>query len=329
MSETAETVVEPGGWLAEFQRGHCAGGSAMATYQGLLADEIVLPQSAAENADPAQLVLASVAWTDAMLEQLLFIHGEFAPESSCSYYVHDYLSQAGAGGHAAYFARRGHDELALKCTAQGLRSMLATPHLELFNLMVRLNRLPPPGARKLALQKGYKSASAALRDLDKRLADLEAREPLTPRHKTWLRSLRKLTLAPDADMNRHLGRLVLLNALRPQRKQEFDRARAEAERSDPAFVAARALCEMAGLRFAGLKVIGAVKLREHWPEGPDREGAGLRIDTDHGVKTALFYLQGGLFKKRLAVLIEPGNPLPLGSLSPEKNDFEAIYDHAL
>jgi len=325
MSETAETaIVEPGGWLAEFQRGRCAGDTALTTYQGLLADEIVLPQSAADNADPSVLVLASSTWTDAMVEQLLYIHGEFAPESSFSFFAHDYLVQATAGGHAAYFARRRNNELALKCVAQGLKSMLADPHLEIFNLGARLHRLPPPGARKLAVQKGYRNVETAIRDLDKRLAELEAREPLMARHKTWLKSLRKVQFVPDAEMTKHMGRLVQPNKLRPQRKAEMDRLREEKERTDPAFQAARALCEMAGLKFGGLRVMGASRLREVWPEGPDVQAFGFRVETDRGPRAALFYIEGAIFKKRLAVLIEQGNPLPLGSLSPSEAEYAAI-----
>lgn len=325
MSETTDTaIVEPGGWLAEFQRGRCAGDSALATYQGLLADEIVLPQSAADNADPAVLVLASVTWTDAMLEQLLYIHGEFAQESSFSFFTHVYLVQATAGGHAAYFARRKNDELALKCVAQGLKSMLADPHLEIFNLGWRLHRLPSPGARKLAVQKGYRDVKAAIRDLDKRLAELETREPLMARHKTWLKSLRKVTFAADAEMTKHMGRLVQPNKLRVQRKAEMDRVREEKERTDPAFQAARSLCEMAGLKFGGLRVMGLSRLREVWAEGPDVQAFGFRVETDKGARAALFYIEGAVFKKRLAVLIEQGNPMPLGSLSPSEAEFKAI-----
>ncbi|PZO53724.1 MAG: hypothetical protein DCF16_06350 [Alphaproteobacteria bacterium] len=325
MSETVETaIVEPGGWLAEFQRGRCAGDTALTPYQGLLADEIVLPQSAADNADPSVLVLASSTWTDAMVEQLLYIHGEFAPESSFSFFAHDYLVQAMAGGHGAYFARRRNNELALKCAAQGLKSMLADPHLEIFNLGARLHRLPPPGARKLAVQKGYRNVETAIRDLDKRLAELEAREPLMARHKTWLKSLRKVQFVPDAEMTKHMGRLVQPNKLRPQRKAEMDRVREEKERTDPAFQAARALCEMASLKFGGLRTMGASRLREVWPEGPDVQAFGFRVETDKGPRAALFYIEGAIFKKRLAVLIEQGNPLPLGSLSPSEAEYAAI-----
>jgi hypothetical protein len=324
MSETVEAVVEPGGWLAEHQRAQLSGASPLATYQGLLVDEIVLPQSALEHADPAQLVLASCAWTEALLDQVFMLHGEFAPESSFGYFAHDYLVQTSAGGHARYFERRKHDELALKCAQQGLRSMLAAPHLELFQLNVRLHRLPPPGARKLAVQKGYRDVKAALRDLDKRLAELETREPLTPRHKTWLKSLRKVQFVPDAEMTKHLSRFAQRNTLRVPRKDEADRLRVERDATDPAFIAARALCEMAGLQFTGLKPMGTTKLRDVWPEGPDKQGFAFRVETSAGPRGALFYVEGAIFKKRLAVLIEHGNPLPLGSLSPSEADFEAI-----
>jgi len=325
MNDTVDTIVaEPGGWLAEYQRGRSTGGSPLATYQGLLADEIVLPQSVLEHADPAQMVLASCAWTEALLEQVLFVHGEFATESSFGYFAHDYLVQAASSGHARYFQRRAKDDLALKCAAQGLKSMLAAPHLELFNLNVRLHRLPPPGARKLAVQKGYRDVKAALKDLDKRLAELEAREPLTPRHKTWLKSLRKVQFVPDADMTKHLARMAKLNVLRGQRKEEADRVRVEREAVEPAFVAARALCDMAGLRFVGLRSLGLTPLREIWSEGPDAQGFGFRIETDKGPRAAIFYIEGAIFKKRLGVLIEQGNPLPLGSLSPTEAEFNAI-----
>src|SRR5690606_29748129 len=105
----------------------------------------------------------------------------------------------------------------------------------------------PKEARRIALQAGYKSAAAAMLDLDSRFAALEAEEPLTPRHKTWLKSLRKLRLAPDTEMNQHLNRIAGANALLVQRKQEAERVRSERMRADPAYQGAQALCTMAGL----------------------------------------------------------------------------------
>jgi hypothetical protein len=322
MSETL--IVEPGGWLAEYQRAHCAGGSALSTFQGLIADEIVLPQSAADHPDPSQLALANNAWVDALMNQAYFIAGEFAPEALWSYYAHDYLAQAKNGGHAQYYVNRGGDEIAIGCTRAGLKSMLADPHLELYEFMLRLHRTKPATARKLAAQKGYRSAAVALRDLDRRFAELEQKEPLAPRQKAWLKSLRKLKIAPDAEMNQHLNRVAALNRLLAPRKQESDAIRAEHERNDPAFRAAKALCDMAGLRFAGMRATGFSPMRSIWSEGPDRTAYVFRVDTDRGPRAALFYVEGRLFKRRLAVLMEQGGTLPLGSLSLSRGDYDAI-----
>ena len=325
MSDTETvTLVEPGGWLAEHQRAHCSGASALTTYQGLICDEIVLPQGAADAADPSALVLAADAFVEAVQDQALLIVGEFAPEALWSFYAHDYVSQAKHGGHARYYALRGGDVVALRACASALKSMLADPHLQIFNLMLRLKRNPPREARRIAAQAGYGSPSVALRDLDRRLAELEQKEPLAPRQKTWLKSFRKLKIVPDADLAQHMQRIAQSNPMYAARKGEAQHIRAEAQRSDPNYTSARALCEMAGLQFNGLHRGAFMSLREAWPEGPDRNAYGVRIDTDRGPRMALFYTEGGLFKRRLAVLIQPGEILPLGSLSLKKSDYAAI-----
>jgi len=315
---------EPGGWLAEFQRARCTGASPLQTYQGLLFDEIVLPESAAADSDPLQLVLACNAWVEAMDEQLLLIPGEFPPEALWSYYAHDYVAQAKAGGHAQYFAARGGDELALRCCAAGLKSMLADPHLEVFNLMLRLRRGPRKAVRRLMAERRYRNMAAAWRDLDKRLAELEVKEPLAPRQKLWLKSLRKLKIVPDAEMTPHLNRVGNLSRLFQHRRQEAAHLRAQHERDDPAYKAVRALCEMAGVTFMGLHAGSFAPMHESWPEGPERSAFAMRVDTNRGPRAALFYVDGGVFKKRLAVLIEHGNPLPVGSLTLGRGEYEEI-----
>ncbi|MBP6690231.1 MAG: DUF4375 domain-containing protein, partial [Hyphomonadaceae bacterium] len=179
-----EAIEQPVPWIVQYQRAQCSGASPMTTFQGLICDEIVLPQSAADNVDPAQLVLATDAWVDALTNQAHFLPGEFAQEALWSFYARDYLTQVSEGGHAQYFANRGGDEIALRSAGAGLKSMLADPHLQLFNLLVRLKRAKPAQARKIAAENDYRSAKAALKDLDKRFAELESKEPLTARHKT-------------------------------------------------------------------------------------------------------------------------------------------------
>jgi len=320
----ATEAPEPGGWLAQYQRTHCTGASPLKTYQGLLSDEIVLPESQAKHDDPKFLVGACNAWVEALTDQAMFIPGEFAPEALFGFYAQDYVTQARAGGHAAYFALRGGDDLALRCAQAGLKSMIADPHLALFNLMIKLRRGDRKTVRKLMNEKRYRNMAAAWRDLDKKLAELEEKEPLTTRQKTWLKSLRKLKLVPDAEMNHHLNRVGAMNRLFQQRRDETARLRAEHERDDPTYRAARTLCDMAGVRMTGLHMGVFAPMQANWPEGPDRSGYTLRVDTDRGPRAALFYVEGGLFKKRLAVLIEPGNALPVGSLRMSQAEYDEV-----
>ncbi|MBL8548063.1 MAG: hypothetical protein JNL81_16505 [Hyphomonadaceae bacterium] len=319
-----EPIEQPTPWIVQYQREHCSGVSAMTTFQGMLCDEIVLPQSAADHADPAHLVLAADAWVDALMNQAQFLPGEFAQEALWSYYTRDYFAQVSAGGHARYFANRGADEVALRCAGAGLKSMLADPHLQLFELLVRLKRAKPAAARKIAAAHNYRSAKAALKDLDRRFADVESKEPLTARHKTWLKSLRKVKIAPDAEMTTHLQRVAHANALLPRRRAEVEHARAEAMRASAPFRAAKALCDMAGLTITNFRVLGFGPMRDAWPDGPDAQAFVCRVETDKGARTALFYRQGRVFKRFLSVLVGQGNALPAASLALSEADFAAI-----
>ncbi len=313
-----------GGWLEERQRALCGGASALSTFQGLISDEIVLPQSAATDPDPLRLVMAATGFVEALHNQAFFIPGEFAPEALCSFYAHEYLAQASVGGHAQYFTNRGEDEVATRCVAAALRAMGAERHYDLFELMLRLMREPPKAARKLARKMKCGDVAAALRALDTRLAALEAKEPLTARHKAWLRSLRKVNVVADADLNLHLNRIAGVNRLFQQRRTEADRLRAQRERRDPEFRAAKALCDMAGVRFMGLARGGFTPMRVIWPEGPNRPAYAFRVDTHRGPRAACFYEDGVLRKRRLAVLIERGGALPVGSLKLSREDYAAI-----
>jgi len=320
----AEIAEAPVPWIVQHQRARCTGASPLMTFQGVINDEIVVPQSAAEHSDPAQLVMAVDAWVDALTNQAHFLPGEFAQEALWSHYARDYFTQVSGGGHDQYFANRGGDEIALRCAGAGLKSMLADPHLDLFNLLVRLKRAAPAAGRKIAAEQNYRSARAALKDLDKRFAELETKEPLTVRHKAWLKSLRKLTIAPDAEMTRHLQRVAQANQLMARRKMEADRVRAETVRASAPFRAVKALCDMAGLTITNFRALGFVPMRSVWPEGPDVRACAFRADTDKGPRTALFYREGRLFKRYLSVLVAQGVALPEASLTLTEADYAEI-----
>ena len=311
-------------WIVQYQRAQCLGGSPLNTFQGVVCDEIILPQSAAESGDPAQLVAAADAWVEALTNQAQYLPGEFAQEALWSLYARDYVAQVSVGGHDQYFANRGSDEIALRCASAGLKSMLADPHLELLTLLIRLKRAKPPAARKIAADHGYGSANAALKDLDKRFADVEAKEPLAPRHKTWLKSLRKVKISPDAEMTAHLQRVAQANPLFSRRSMEMDRVRAETLRASAPFRASKALCDMAGLTISNFRVLGFAPMRTAWPDGPDVRAYICRIETDKGVRGALFYREGAVFKRYLSVLVDQSGGLPVGSLPLTDEQYTEI-----
>lgn len=320
----AAVVAESGGVIGEIVRSRCNGAGALTTFQGLLCDEIVLRQSAMEAPEPEALVRAADDFAQWMQNEALYLPGEFAVEALFSYYVHDYVAQARHSGHAHYVALRGNDQVALKSAAAGLKSMLADPHLAVFNAAIQLATLGPKPLRKLLRQRRWRNAAAGFAALDAELASLEAREPLTPRQRAWLRSLRKVRTAPDAELANAWQALAAANPLRERRRIERDRLQAEREKDDPLYRALRALCDMAGLRFERVEAPLAAPMRSIWPEGPDRRALIYRIETDRGRRVAAFYREGALFKRHLAVLMEEGGALPLGSLSLSRAEYAAI-----
>jgi hypothetical protein len=325
MNEGADSLT----WLAEHQRAHCDGGSALTTFQELLIDEILVPQSAIDAKDPAVLVRAASSFTEAMQNFALFLPGEFAQEALWSFHVEYYRAQVSDGGHAQYVLNSNWAPISVRCCAFGLKSMVADPHLDLLTQLIKLKRPDARAAKKLAVASGFRDVAAAIRDLDRRFAELEKSEPLTARHRTWLKSQRKLKIVDAAEMREQLNSIAAANPLRAERQAETERARLAHEAADPAFQAVRSLCDMAGLQFGGLGQESMASVRSAWPEGPDGRGYVVRVATQQGERTALFFAEGGLFKKPRAVLIEAGQPLPLADLTLSRAEFLAIAPAAM
>lgn len=299
---------------------HRLGGSPLDTYQGMLADEIVVPQSAMDDKNPDAAVNAATRFVDVLEKQAHFLPGEYAQEASWCFFVSDYVTQVQRGGHGYYFVIRGGDEIALRCCAFGLKSMLADPHLDLFNQFVRLQTSAPKVAAQVAKDAGYKSTSAAIRDLDRRFAEIEAKESLVARQKIWLNSLRKLKVVPDAEYNANINRIAAANQLMHARGGERQQ-HTQPLTNDAALSVVQGLCTVAGLRLIDLKLSGFTPLRGVWASGPDTMAYAYRVDTDHGWRAATFYVATGLTKKYIAALIDLGHePVTTQTLS------RAAYD---
>lgn len=314
----------PPPWIEIYQRKHLDGDTALTTFQGLLVDEMLVPRGALEASDPAALADANIAFVNSMQEEALLLPGEFAQEALWSFFALDYVTQAAKGGHVQYFQNRGANDLALKLASFGLKSMIADPHLALFTQFMKLKRLEPKEARKAAAKAGFGSVEAAIRDFDRQLGELEQSEPLKARHKIWLKSLRKVRVVPDEEWRASIAHIAQSNPLNASRRAERERVRAERAASDPANLAVRSLCEMAGLRPAGFRVVGMTPMREAWPEGPNNSVLCVQISTNQGSRNALFFAEGLVFKSYRAVLIEPGQALPQADLTLTRQEYMAV-----
>lgn len=324
MSEPGLTAPEPGGMLAQMQRARLNGDSALTTFQGMRFDEIIIPRAQAEAEDAAVFVAAVDAYAATMMDELHFLPGEFAQEAAFSYYASDYVAAALAGGHAEYWANRRADPIAVRCAAQGLKSMLADPYGEQIETLAKLMSADRKLVRRTLKQKRWRNRAAALRVLDSTLKALTAAEPLAPRQRTWLKSLRKLRAVDPVEEPAYRSAFETANPLRARRQVEADRLRAEREKSDPTYRAVRALTDMAGLRFFSLGDGRAGPMRAIWPEGPERRAFVRRVSTDHGDRAAVFYREGVIFKRYLSVLLKEGEALPLGSLTMTRQQYAAI-----
>jgi hypothetical protein len=313
----------PPSWVEVFQRAHLDGATALTTFQGMLADEIVIPKAAFDAPDPMAVVRATIDYSRVLEDQAFFVPGEYALEAFTGRWAIHYVEEVRAGGHLSYGLATHWDDLKVRAAMAGFRSMSADPYMALLKEMKQLVDDPKRGKKYRA---GYGANDQVIRDLDKRFADLEMEEPIAPRFKMWVKSLRKVKYVEGHDGSAHLNRIASGNRLFYQRRAEAQRAREARERSDPAFTTARALCEMAGVLFLGLVGATPATLREHWSHAPNREGVALNVSTDHGTRTALVFEQGSLLKKRVAVLLDPAENEPLTQIALSREDYEAIFN---
>lgn len=311
------------GWLAEHQRAQCDGRTALTTFQGQLSDEIFVAKSAAESENPLALIVATAAFCKQMRAGAMLLPGEFAPEALWSFQAEYYRAQVAEGGHAQYVVNSGWTPIAVRCCEQGLRRMLADPHHEIFAHVIRYAEASTGELKKLFKADRYRNLSEAYADFDRRFYELEAKEALMARHRTWLKSLRKLRIVPDGELPGHAQRLASLNPLRMQRLSETA-AQQRTRDNDPALLAVRRLCEAAGLRFSGVGNGVTSSVRALWSKGPERRGYALAAVTDRGARTAVFFADGGMVKRRKAVLIEAGNETPLADIALDRAEFEEI-----
>ena len=209
---------------------------------------VVLTTGSIEATDE-EVVDANVLVVDAMHRELLQTD-EMSPVAIRSYYVDFYLTQSLEGGFAQYvFTSLDRDETDT-LVREGMASMGATAHLDLFNRTVKaFDDLSEEDAERYldgALDDDEEPTEGvrALEELDGEFEELLESENITALNAAWLRGQDGLLVLDDEELTAHIERLV---ALIPNLAERQAKADADALEDAPDFeVIIRELCNIAG-----------------------------------------------------------------------------------
>ena len=209
---------------------------------------VVLTTGSIEATDE-EVVDANVLVVDAMHRELLQTD-EMSPVAIRSYYVDFYLTQSLEGGFAQYvFTSLDRDETDT-LVREGMASMGATAHLDLFNRTVKaFDELSEEDAERYldgALDDDEEPTEGvrALDELDGEFEELLESENITALNAAWLRGQDGLLVLDDGELAAHIERLV---ALIPDLAERRAKADADALEDAPDFeIIIRELCNIAG-----------------------------------------------------------------------------------
>ena len=209
---------------------------------------VVLTTGSIEATDE-EVVDANVLVVDAMHRELLQTD-EMSPVAIRSYYVDFYLTQSLEGGFAQYvFTSLDRDETDT-LVREGMASMGATSHLDLFNRTVKaFEDLSEEDAERYldgALDDDEEPTEGvrALDELDGEFEELLESENITALNAACLRGQDGLLVLENEELTAHIERLV---ALIPNLAERQAKADADALEDAPDFeVIIRELCNIAG-----------------------------------------------------------------------------------
>lgn len=209
---------------------------------------VVLTTGSIEATDE-EVVDANVLVVDAMHRELLQTD-EMSPVAIRSYYVDFYLTQSLEGGFAQYVFTSLDREETDTLVRDGMASMGATAHLDLFNRTAEaFDNLSEEDAERYldgALDDDEEPTEGvrALEELDGEFEELLETENITALNAAWLRGQEGLLVLDEDELAAHIERLV---AQIPDLAERQAKADAEALQDAPDFeIIIRELCTIAG-----------------------------------------------------------------------------------
>lgn len=208
---------------------------------------VVLTKASIE-AGSEEVVDANVHVVNAMYGSLLD-SGEIAPSALRSYYVDFYVTQSLEGGFAQYVFTADRDEVD-PLIREGLESMGAKAHLELFNRTVSVfDALSEEDEERyldgdLDAEEESNDAVRTMEELDGEFEELFETENITALNAAWLLGQEGLLVLDDEELSAYIERQV---ELLPDLEERQARADEEALDEAPDFeIIIRELCDVAG-----------------------------------------------------------------------------------
>jgi hypothetical protein len=208
---------------------------------------VVLTKASIE-AGSEEVVDANVHVVNAMYGSLLDSR-EISPVALRSYYVDFYVTQSLEGGFAQYVFTADRDEVD-QLIREGLASMGATAHLELFNRTVAVfDALSEEDEERyldgdLEAEEESSDAVRAMEELDGEFEELFETQNITALNAAWLLGQESLLVLDDEELSAYIERQV---ALLPDLEERQARADEEALDDAPDFeIIIRELCDVAG-----------------------------------------------------------------------------------
>lgn len=208
---------------------------------------VVLTKASIE-AGSEEVVDANVHVVNAMYGSLLDSR-EISPVALRSYYVDFYVTQSLEGGFAQYVFTADRDEVD-QLIREGLESMGATAHLELFNRTVSVfDALSEEDEESyldgdLEAEEESSDAVRTMEELDGEFEELFETQNITALNAAWLLGQESLLVLDDEELSAYIERQV---ALLPDLEERQARADEEALDDAPDFeIIIRELCDVAG-----------------------------------------------------------------------------------
>ncbi|GAC1512734.1 MAG: hypothetical protein NVS1B16_04360 [Pseudarthrobacter sp.] len=208
---------------------------------------VVLTKASIE-AGSEEVVDANVHVVNAMYGSLLDSR-EISPVALRSYYVDFYVTQSLEGGFAQYVFTADRDEVA-QLIREGLESMGATAHLELFNRTVSVfDALSEEDEERyldgdLDAEEESSDAVRTMEELDGEFEELFETQNITALNAAWLLGQESLLVLDDEELSAYIERQV---ALLPDLEERQARADEEELDDAPDFeIIIRELCDVAG-----------------------------------------------------------------------------------